>query len=499
MALRKVLWACVLLGVVSFLAYAPVWKGYFLADDFAYASMYANRPLTYWAQIAATDWTRGVWGYQFDEMRAMLALAFWWDGRVWPLQPAGYHFTNLLFHAAATLLVFLLARIVFHGERARPLFAGLLFSLHPVHAEAVAWISGRADPMCACFSLASLWAFALYQKRAHAALYATSLAMFILALFSKEIAITFPLLILGWRRKFTRDVAGYFAVLAGYLVLRRTAFAHTLREDQFQFSVLRDFAIRQFEYLHFLVPMLPVALVVVLCVVALFALRRWPLVWFFGPWWFLVCVAPLIMTYSSPRHLYLASAGICLLIPALLPRRYFHLTAALVLIVAGFLLVRQTLQWRFSGDESVRAHGEIERFARVLPPGSGLIIDIPEILDGHYLWLSSLPFALEPPYGTGEAYRRLRVVERPLAYRYWSGSPDGKGRTWMDDRLPVMRDLVAHPAECYRITLAGREQVPLATVTALAEWAARHKPYDSIFDVNAEWISFWRSRSGLGP
>ena len=82
--------------VASFLAYAPVWNAYFLADDFAYARMYANRPFTDWVEILAKDWTRGIWGYQFDELRSMLALTFWWDGKLWPLHPLGYHFTNLV-------------------------------------------------------------------------------------------------------------------------------------------------------------------------------------------------------------------------------------------------------------------------------------------------------------------------------------------------------------------------------------------------------------------
>ncbi len=46
-------------------------------------------------------------------------------------------------------MVFLLARAVFAGAFTASLFAGLLFCLHPVHAEAVSWISGRSDPMCA--------------------------------------------------------------------------------------------------------------------------------------------------------------------------------------------------------------------------------------------------------------------------------------------------------------------------------------------------------------
>src|SRR5882757_3915345 len=161
---KSTCWACALLVAVSFLVYAPVWKAYFLADDFAYVSLYANRPFTDWVEIFAKDWTRGVWGTQMDELRSMMALSFWWDGRLWPFQPLGYHITNILFHAASSIMVFLLARTLFGGALGASLFAGLLFSVHPAHSEAVSWISGRADPICTSFSLASLWTFVLYRS-----------------------------------------------------------------------------------------------------------------------------------------------------------------------------------------------------------------------------------------------------------------------------------------------------------------------------------------------
>src|SRR5207302_8499812 len=104
---KSIWWACVLLTSVSFLAYAPVWRAYFLADDFAYVGLYANRPFTEWVGIFAKDWTRGVWGYQMDELRPMMALAFWWDGTLWPFHPLGYHTTNILFHAACSIMVLL--------------------------------------------------------------------------------------------------------------------------------------------------------------------------------------------------------------------------------------------------------------------------------------------------------------------------------------------------------------------------------------------------------
>ena len=72
-----------------------------------------------------------------------------------------YHFTNVLFHVLTALCVYWLVRII-SGSAAVSLFAGLLFVTHPIHTGAVAYISGRADPMAGLFMLLS---FILYIKR----------------------------------------------------------------------------------------------------------------------------------------------------------------------------------------------------------------------------------------------------------------------------------------------------------------------------------------------
>ena len=493
--------ACGLLVAVSVLAYAPTWNSYFLADDFAYTSMYANRPFSAWTKIAAADWTRGLWGYQFDEMRSAMALAFWLDGRLWPLRPAGYHLTNLLFHVGNVLLIFFLALTLFPGNFAAALYSAILFALHPAHAEAVSWISGRADPMCAFFSLASFLAYVLYRERGGAALYILSLAAFVGALFSKEIAIAFPLLLLGYDllryRRLHRGVAGYFVLLAAYLVLRRSVFPHAIREDQLEPSLFFDFAYRQAEYLRFLVPVRPaIATAIVAAAVLFFLRRRWEVL-FFGGWWYLVCVAPLIVTYSSPRHLYLASAGICLLVPKLLPRRAFHIAAVVLAVACAALLVRANLRWSSAGRLSHSASRGIEAFARSIPPNTGLIVDIPDTRENTYLWLSSLPFALEPPFSSGAVYARFRVVERPMSYRYWSGSARREGRTWIEDRLPALRSMAAQAAPSYRVSVDRNGAVVTSPVSReelarLLEIVSSRKPYDSIFELNRAWVAFWQ-------
>jgi len=525
----RVVAACGFLAVVSFLAYAPVWNTYFLADDFAYIRMYAKRPFVEWWQIAAGDWTKGVWGYGFDELRSMMALAFWWDGRLWPFHPLGLHFTNLVFHAASSVMVFLLARRVFAGAFGASLAAGLLFSLHPIHAEAVSWISGRADPMCAFFSLTSLWLFVHYRRRRRIRCYVLSLAAFLLALFSKEIAITFFLLPLGFdlfRKKQSSErwsdllpgLSGYIILLAIYLGIRHAVFPHALREDTLNFALLLGFAQRQATYAAYLFPHVPLLLLVLLISCITFAARRrWNreppddnfegrvALLYFGTWWYLACVAPLIVTYSSPRHLYLTSAGLCVLTPPLvrilLGRRFFDVAVIFLCGVSAMLLVHRNLQWRAASDASNRSRIAIERLVAVTPSGSGLILNIPEGIGIQYLWLGSLPFVMEPPYSLAGTYRHFRVIERPETYRYWSGSREGIGKTWIGDRRPVLEDLISHPADTYVVSLDELHQVvtrriPAAVVAAqlspLLKIVGRHRPTDSIFEMNDEWASFWK-------
>jgi len=155
------------------------------------------------------------------------------DYAVWGLNPLGHHLTNNILHAANTFLVVLLvikllsalkqatikksSRLwTFATERAVLITAGttgLLFGLHPVHVESVAWIAERKDLLCALFFLLSIIAYANYvlelndktvQKKALPFIlnkrYLLTILFFILALLSKPMAVTLPivLLILDW-------------------------------------------------------------------------------------------------------------------------------------------------------------------------------------------------------------------------------------------------------------------------------------------------------------
>lgn len=107
-----------------------------------------------------------------------------------------FHLQNVLWHAATSYLVFLvLANLVRHRRAA--LLGALLFAVHPLHVESVAWIAGRKE-LLSGFFLFLAWLLALRaEERGRGPYLATALASFFVACFAKASAVVLPLLLLA--------------------------------------------------------------------------------------------------------------------------------------------------------------------------------------------------------------------------------------------------------------------------------------------------------------
>lgn len=110
------------------------------------------------------------------------------------LRPKLYHFDNVLLHSLAAVVAFHLARRWLRSDSGAFLGA-LLFLLHPMRAESVAWVSERKDVLCTFFYLAALLAYPTADCPRPRARYALSLGLYLLALLSKAMAISFPLVL----------------------------------------------------------------------------------------------------------------------------------------------------------------------------------------------------------------------------------------------------------------------------------------------------------------
>ncbi|MDA1110836.1 MAG: hypothetical protein O3A78_13655, partial [Nitrospinae bacterium] len=83
------------------------------------------------------------------------------DCQLYGLNPKGHHLTNLFFHTANSLLLFIvLSRMT--GTLWQSGFVAVLFALHPLHVETVAWAAERKDVLSMFFMMLTLWAYIFY-------------------------------------------------------------------------------------------------------------------------------------------------------------------------------------------------------------------------------------------------------------------------------------------------------------------------------------------------
>src|SRR3989344_4256763 len=114
---------------------------------------------------------------------------------------AFYHFHALILHTLNVLLVlWFLKRLT--GKTALAVVIGLVFMVHPLHTEAVAWSSARKDLLATMFFLLSIIAYMRYREAEKKLLYSASLCAFLLGLLAKVTVLTLPavLLLFDWKR-----------------------------------------------------------------------------------------------------------------------------------------------------------------------------------------------------------------------------------------------------------------------------------------------------------
>ncbi len=189
------------------------------------------------------------------------------------LNPAGWHFAMLLGHVLATYLVFILVERL-SDHRRIAFVAALLFGLHPVHVENVAWLTSVNDLLMTVFLLGSLLAY-LNSRGGKKLWMAQSVLLFLLALLSKETAAAFPFLICGYAVLFARPNASqnstriwpslrggfvsipYFMILVIYLAARRIvlhALAQPITPIHWSTMLLTAPSVLWFDLKHLLFP-----------------------------------------------------------------------------------------------------------------------------------------------------------------------------------------------------------------------------------------------------
>ncbi len=227
----------VVIGLAALVAYLPSLSGKFLWDDDSFVAgndlVQAPNGLYYlWFTRQAFDY----WPLSYT--------TFWVEWRLWGMNPAGYHLTNLVLHISSCLLIWkILTKLSVPGG----FLAGLLFAVHPVNVESVAWIAQRKNALALPFFLLSILWYCRADMGAKGAStaatagararvrpdfsgfssrwYWLSLVAFTLGMLSKASVAVLPAILLWtiwWRRKVTaRDLvrSAPFFFISSVLVL----------------------------------------------------------------------------------------------------------------------------------------------------------------------------------------------------------------------------------------------------------------------------------------
>jgi tetratricopeptide (TPR) repeat protein len=178
---------------VTLAAYWPALRGDFLWDDAGHVTSPALQSwsglMQIWFQVGATQ-----------QYYPLLHTAFWFEHLVWGDATVGYHLVNVLWHVtSACLLVAILRRLAVPGA----VLAALVFALHPVCVESVAWIAEQKNTLSTVFCLAAALAWLRFEDDRKPARYAVASLWFVAALLTKTVTATLPgaLLVLAWWRR----------------------------------------------------------------------------------------------------------------------------------------------------------------------------------------------------------------------------------------------------------------------------------------------------------
>jgi tetratricopeptide (TPR) repeat protein len=230
------LWAGVLV-ILTLVAYWPITDGAFISQDEKHVS--ANQLLAR-PDGMAVAWTKrweSAKDYPLPQYHPMAFTSYWLDYRLFGHDaqtklptPFVYHLSNIIYHAAAAVLLWLVLRKL---KLPGAWLAAAVFALHPINTEAVAWISQRGTVLCGALFFGSIYTYLLFAEeaeRAHAdgvrvdpvkewGLYAGSLLLFVLGMLAKSPAFAMPFvtaLLLWWRRRFS---ARHLMLLAPFAII----------------------------------------------------------------------------------------------------------------------------------------------------------------------------------------------------------------------------------------------------------------------------------------
>jgi len=465
---KGLLWACFV--VASLLSFLLNLRDFFVGDDFCLLEQSRNLsgPLLLTPGFAAY-------------FRPIPLICYHLLGKIVGLQPFGFHLTSLLIHL---MNVFLLYSFILNLTRDKMVsaLAGLGFSSHFAHVEAVVWISSLNEVLASSFGLLFLWSFwkSIRGKFQWGISYTASFVFLVMALFTKESMVILPLLAVVLtllyinedRKKSLWLLGPHLLLILGYIFLRLSlgAAMPTLapgKQGAFSLSpvpVLSNYGhflislllpIRfifdlsgyaAYEHLAFLNPArgpLLIALVAALLVVILLlillgkSLRAGKALWAGGLWTLVALLPYVFFTGKGERFLYFASAGTSLifasLLCALIGKRKILGTAFVVLFfILGMGIRFERGRWWSRAAEVSQA--VLSDLKAVSPSGPALLLlDVPSRIHGAFVFTTCLGSAVH--LFVPSCSRSVLLVNRDELAEIKRSQPEAEVFIWKENHL----------------------------------------------------------------
>ncbi|MBN2718116.1 MAG: tetratricopeptide repeat protein [Deltaproteobacteria bacterium] len=217
-------------GIVAAAVYANTTGMDFVWDDFyLILEDHTVKSFNYLNTIFTSDFFgHQEWDLAYGYYRPLVSLTYLFDYAIWQRDPFGYHLTNIVLHVAATFLVAVVL-VELRVSQNAAWWAALVFAVHPIHTENVAWISGRTDVLAFVLGMLAMWAhFRSFKSKYMLLLRIAAALAFFAALLAKEPAVVVIIWIAiaglqmekqGRTRVFL-PLLPYAAMIAMYLILR---------------------------------------------------------------------------------------------------------------------------------------------------------------------------------------------------------------------------------------------------------------------------------------
>lgn len=220
------------IAAVAFLLYANTLNHEFVLDDYGLIkdNVQTKQGIKAIPEIFKTSYRYGMNITDYSLYRPLSKAMFAIEWSIAPDSPALGHWINVLLYAFLCFVLFRVLCKYMNGNLLVPFITTLIFAAHPIHTEIVANIKSRDEIVCLLLSLSALWYFYSYITKNKSWYLFAGIACYFVALFSKESAITFlvviPLFFYFFtnadKKKYTNTLIGMVICTGIFLLIRRS-------------------------------------------------------------------------------------------------------------------------------------------------------------------------------------------------------------------------------------------------------------------------------------